>query len=95
MQTSTQQNSLSRLAEQGRAIYEGTLKSVLEPEHNGEAVAIHIETGDYALGNSHSAAARALMARHAADGQIVTLTIGLATDADQRLARRVAVGRKG
>jgi len=98
MQTRTpegpQEGPLSPLAEQGRIIYEGKLKSILEPEHDGEAVAIHIDTGDYALGNSHGAAAHALMVRHKPDGRIVTLTIGPPTDADLRLATRVAAGHK-
>ena len=94
MQTRTQESPLSPLAELGRTIYEDKLKSILEPNHNGEAVAIHVDTGDYALGNSHHAAAQALMVRHAADGRIVTLTIGLPTDTDSRLATRVAAGRK-
>jgi hypothetical protein len=94
MQTSAQQSQLSPLAEQGRAIYEGRLKAILEPEHDGEAVAIHVDTGDYALGNNHSDAVRALLSRHESDGRIVTLTIGSPTDADHRLITRMAAGRK-
>lgn len=91
---STQESLLSPLAEQGRAIYEKRLKATLEPSHDGEAVAIHVDTGDYALGNSHSSAARILLSRHEPDGRIVTLTIGTPTDSDIRLISRVALGRK-
>ena len=94
MQTRTQDSPLSPLAEQGRAIYEARLKSLLEPEHSGEAVAVHVDTGDYAVAKSHSDAARALLARHEPDGRIVTLTIGPPTDADLRLAARLTAGRK-
>jgi len=94
MQTRLQDSLLSPLAEQGRAIYEGKLKTILEPTHDGEAVAIHVDTGDYAVGNSHSIAAHTLLSRHEQDGRIVTLTIGAPTDADLRLITRVAAGRK-
>jgi hypothetical protein len=57
-------------------------------------VAVHVDTGDYAVAESHSAAARALLARHEPDGRIVTLTIGPPTDADLRLAARMTAGRK-
>jgi hypothetical protein len=94
MQTRTQESLLSPLAEQGRAIYEGRLKSILEPDHEGEAVAIHVDSGDYAIGRSHHDAAHALLSRHEPDGRIVTLTIGAPTDSDVRLITRVAMGRK-
>lgn len=84
MQTSTQESLLSPLAEQGRVIYEGKLKAILEPTHDGEAVAIHVDTGDYAIGASHNKAARTLLSRHEPDGRIVTLTIGSPTDSDLR-----------
>ena len=94
MQPRTKDGLLSLLAQQGRAIYEGRLKSLLEPGFSGKAVAIHVDTGDYAVGENHSDAARALLARHEADGRIVTLTIGPPTDADLRLAARMTAGRK-
>ena len=85
-----QKNSLSPLAEQGRTIYKEQLKAILEPGHNGEVVAIHVDSGDYVIGNNHRDAAHTLAERHEADGRIVTLTIGLPTDADLRLATRFA-----
>jgi hypothetical protein len=94
MQTRIQESLLSPLAEQGRAIYEGTLKALLEPVHDGEAVAIHVDSGDYAVGNSHHDAAHMLLSRHEPDGRIVTLTIGAPTNSDLRLITRVATGRK-
>jgi hypothetical protein len=94
LQTKTEAGTLSSLAEQGRVIYEGRLKLLLEPEWSGKAVAIHVDTGDYAVGENHSDAARTLLARHEPDGRIVTLTIGPPTDADLRLAARMTPGRK-
>ena len=72
MQTRTQDIPLSPLAEQARAIYEERLKPPLEPKFSGKAVAIHVDSGDYAVGESHSDVARALLARHEPDGRIVT-----------------------
>src|SRR5205823_2745285 len=40
---------LDAVSQRGLAIYESRLKKVLEPEHNGETVAIHVESGDYAV----------------------------------------------
>ncbi len=94
METQTQEELLSPLAEKGRAIYEERLKPLLEPGQSGKAVAIHVDSGDYAVGENHSDAARALLARHEPDGRIVTLTIGPPTDSDLRLAARMTAGRK-
>jgi hypothetical protein len=94
LQTRTKDRLLSPLAKQGQAIYEERLKPLLEPGYIGRAVAIHVDTGDYAVGESHRDAARALLARHEPDGRIVTLTIGPPTDADLRLAARMTAGRK-
>jgi hypothetical protein len=57
-------------------------------------VAIHVDSGDYAVAATHSQAARALLARHPADGRTVTLTIGPPTDIDLRLTARMLAGRK-
>jgi hypothetical protein len=61
--------------EQAVALYETRLKSVLEPEYNGKTVAVHIDTGDYAIGVNSSRARFALRDRHPT-GIIVTLDIG-------------------
>lgn len=95
MDNAEQSRRPSSLGDQGEQIHEGKLKALLEPEHNGQAVAIHVDSEDYALGDTHSAAARALLERHTApDGRIVTLTIGPPTEADRRLAYRVLAGQK-
>ncbi len=94
MQAKFTVGQLSSTAERGRALYESNLKAMLETEHRGEAVAIHVDNDDYAIGASHSGAARALLARHEADGRIVTLTIGAPTGTDIRLATRIAACTK-
>ena len=33
-------------------IYDERLRSLLEPDHLGKVVAIHVDTGDYYLGNT-------------------------------------------
>ncbi len=35
-----------------KAIYEERLKAELEPQHNGEIIAVEVESGDYFLGDS-------------------------------------------
>ena len=70
------------------------MKEILEPDHNGAAVAIHVDTGDYSIGKSHSAATRELLARHDRDGRIVTLSIGPPSDSDMRLIARMNAGSK-
>jgi hypothetical protein len=94
MPTKTQTVPLSPLAEQAKVIYEQKLKAKLELEHSGKAVAVHVDTEDYAIGDSHREAARSLLSRHAPDGRIVTLTIGPPTEADLQLAARIAAGQK-
>ena len=89
-----QDQPLSPLAQEALALYESHLKPLLEPEHTGEAVAVHVDTGDYEVAPTHREAARTLLTRHPPDGRVVTLTIGPATDADLRFASRMMAGRK-
>lgn len=94
MGTNGADSDLSPISRQALRIYEQRLKRQLEAEHMGEAVAIHVDTGDYALGRTHSQALKALLARHARDGRIATLRIGPPTDSDIRLAARISASRK-
>jgi hypothetical protein len=87
-------SGLSPLAQQGHVLYESKIKTILEPEHNGKSVAIHVDSEDYAVAGTHSEAARALLLRHEPDGRIVTLTIGPPTEADFRLGYRILAGQK-
>ena len=40
------------LLKRGMKLYEERLKRELEPEHNGEMLAIEVESGDYFLGRT-------------------------------------------
>jgi hypothetical protein len=89
MQSAELHAHISTLSEKAREIYEQKLRNKLESNHTGEAVAIHVDSGDYAVGKTHSEAAHKLLAGHKPDGRIVTFTIGPPTDADMRLAHRM------
>lgn len=90
----SEEAALSELGRKAHQLYETRLKALLEPDYTGQGVAVHVDTEDYAVGPTHSQAAHALLARHAPDGRIVTLTIGPPTDADLRLAARLVAGQK-
>lgn len=85
---------LSPASQRGVTIYREKLRPILEPEHNGEAVAIHVGTGDYTVARSHTEARRTLLERHEPDGLIVTLTIGPPTPTDIDMASRFLAGQK-
>src|SRR5687768_4771709 len=88
------ENTLSELADRAQSIYETRLKADLEAQHIGDAVAIHVDTGDYATGKTHSKAARLLLTRHPKDGRIVTLRIGPPNESDLQIASRIAADQK-
>ncbi len=46
------------LLERGVKLYEERLKSELEPERNGEMLAVEVESGDYFLGRTATEAYR-------------------------------------
>jgi hypothetical protein len=48
-----------QLAENGQRLYDEGLRGLLEPEHNGQFVAIEPDTGRYFLGHTGLAALRA------------------------------------
>ena len=50
----------SDVARRGRALYEANLKAVLEPEYNNRFVAIHPDSGEYAVADSTGNAMRAI-----------------------------------
>ena len=78
--------ALDEVTERGLAIYEGQLKAILEPEHTGEVVAIHVDSGEYAVAPSSPDALRAMRKRKAS-GLLFLYTIGPSTD--YGLARRM------
>ena len=94
MDTETMHSENGDLAERALEIYSSRLREQLEPEHNGEAVAIHVDSGDFALGRGHMEAMRHLRSRHARDGRIVILTVGPPTDSDRQLIGRTSSSAK-
>lgn len=63
------------LTQRGLDIYGSRLKAVLEPDANGQFVAIHAETGDYAVERFAGDARRALRCRHP-DDPLIVMKIG-------------------
>jgi hypothetical protein len=78
---------LQELAERGQAIYDN-LKKTLEPKFNGQHIAIHVDTGDYAVAQFSTLAARELSQRHPIDGRIFSRQIG--PDPDNDFVARLA-----
>ena len=72
----------AELAAQGQALYEAKLKALLEPDHNGEYIVIHVDTEDYALRRTFHEAGRILQLRHPKDGRMVGWKIGPEPDED-------------
>lgn len=66
------QEEMEQLSAKGRAIYDQTLKAVLEPQYNGQVVAIHLDSGDYEVAKNSPTASRALRARHPVGLMMVT-----------------------
>ena len=81
---------LAELSERGMAIYEQRLKAVLEPEHDGEIVAVHLDTGEYAVA-ANSPVARRLLRARIPDGIIMTVNIGT-VPVDDALSLRMLRG---
>ena len=67
---------MSELSLRGMKIYENKLRPLLEPEHSGEFVAIHVPSEDYTIGRYSGDATREILKIHPPDGQLVILKIG-------------------
>ena len=68
-------SSFEALSVKGRDIYQRFLKSLLEPEQNGMTVAIHLESGDYAVARNSPSALRALRVKRPS-GMVMTMLVG-------------------
>ena len=68
--------TLQEVSTLGAAIYLDRLKKQLEPQHNDQYVAIHVDSGDYAVAKTTGAAARSLLKTHPPDGRIYLQKIG-------------------
>lgn len=78
------------LTQRGLAIYEQTLKSLLEPAQNGRFVAIHVDSQDYEVARTSADAMRAMLKRHPIDGKLVIRKIG--DEPEYGLAARILAG---
>lgn len=65
----------SEIAQRGRALYETKLKPLLEPTYNNGFVAIHPDSGEYAVANSSGNAMRALR-KSQPEGRLYLTKIG-------------------
>lgn len=86
-------DDLDVLSQRGRAIYDEKLKALLEPEHNGQDVAIHLDSGDYQVGPRSARPAVALRRRHQDGGAIMTTLIG-PPQSDDTLAYTMLLSRR-
>jgi hypothetical protein len=75
MQSIPDEAEMSLLTRRALLLYEERLKTVLEPEYIGAYVAIHPDSGDYAIGRSSIEASQALRQRNPI-GFFVTRSIG-------------------
>ena len=66
---------LEHLANKGQSIYDERIKPLVEPDYNGQFVAIHLDTGDYEVAQNSPTARFALRKRHS-DGLIMTTDVG-------------------
>lgn len=69
------ENELDEVTRRAVAWYNARLKPVLEPEHNGQTVAIHLETGNYAVAENGPLARRALREQQP-HGMLATVLVG-------------------
>ena len=83
-------DNLSELSRHGLAFYDEKLKPLLEPDQNGQFVAIHVPSGDHAVGPTSAHATRQLLKAHPPDGQLVIRKIG--PEPEYGLAARYLAG---
>lgn len=67
------------LTRRGLTFYNERLKAFLEPGHTGEAVAIHVESGDYAVAPSSGEAMRMMLKKYPG-ASLLLHTIGISDD---------------
>jgi len=83
------EQELEALAIRGQAIYDSRLKPILEPIYNNRFLAIHLDSEDYAVGQSTGEAMRTLRRRHP-EGQLYLQKIG--PEPEYGLAARILSG---
>lgn len=84
-------NDRHAVIEQGQALYEATIRRVVEPGHAGEFVVLDVESGAYELHADKRVALDRLVARHPQAvpfivrvGHPTAVTLGAAGSAERR-----------
>jgi hypothetical protein len=78
--------SIDEAARRGDEIYNRAIKASVEPQHNGEIVAIDLDSGEWEVDADENAAAGRLEAR-LPDAQVLVIKVG------SRFVRRFGAGR--
>ena len=76
--TTPTRRTVEETASLGDDIYERDIRPHVEPEHIGEVIAIDVVSGDYALADSASAAAKRLRERRP-EAQVWLMRVGYET----------------
>ena len=74
----------------GSELYERRIRAQVEPTSPNQFVAIHVDSGDYSVAPSSSAATRMLRTRHPADGRIFVRRIS--DEPDYGMSMRILAG---
>lgn len=82
---------MQRMSAEGNAIYRRKLQALLEPDHEGEEVAIHLVSEDFEVGPRRARPAIGLRRRHPEGGMIMTRVVGPPRP-DDSLSLRVMAG---
>ena len=69
------------VARRGTAIYDAKLRAILEPAHNGKAVAINVDTGEYVVADDLTEARTLLREKYPPLTISMSRIIGEETDA--------------
>ena len=72
------QNDNNEIVRKARKIYEGQLRSVLEPEHIGKFLIIDVKSGDYEVDTNDIAASKRAHIKHP-DGEFFGMRVGYRT----------------
>ena len=70
--------TVEETASLGDEIYERDIRTHIEPEHVGEVIAIDVDSGDYSLADSASAAAKHLRERRP-EAEVWLMRVGYET----------------
>lgn len=84
------EEELEELSRLGQAIYE-RLRPEIERDHDGEYIAIHVDSGEFAIGRTATQASRTLRTKREPDGRMHVQKIG--NEPDYALAARWWAGQ--